>query len=327
LNLCIGLKESSWILAYNRDMPETILLLPFALPPAQHAKDLIKSLTMSSLASLLARATELPERRFEAFSAALPHEILLYGMGVDNSPPLAHQRMQQLGIGPAPGIWFILQPVHLHIARDHLVLTDSRQLMIDEQSSRALFESAQPLFEELGHDLRYGDARHWFVRADTWQGLRTTTPDAASGHNVDVWLPSGEHARAWRRLHNEIQMLWHTHPINEAREASGQPRINALWLWGGASPEQHTAENETLTLEDSLISPALADDWGRWLLAMHDIERTYASPLLQQLQNKVIDRLTLQLSDATCIKQWQVTRLDLLKFWRKPSLNRLMRTP
>jgi hypothetical protein len=60
---------------------------------------------------------------------------------------------------------------------------------------------------------------------------------------------------------------------------------------------------------------------------MQDIERTHASPLLQQLQNKQIDRLTLQLSDTTCVKRWQVTRMDLLKFWRKPSLNRLMRTP
>ena len=308
-------------------MRDPTLLLPFALPPAQHAKDLIKSLNMPSLARLLARATELTERRFEAFAAALPHEILQYGTNVDNSPPLSHQWMQQFGIAAAPGIWFILQPVHLHIARDHLVLTDPRQLMIDEQSSRALFESARSLFEELGHELRYGDARHWFVRADAWQTLRTTTPDAASGHNVDVWLPSGEHAREWRRLHNEIQMLWHTHPINEVLETHGQPRINALWLWGGASPEQHPAKHDPLTVDDSLISPALADDWGRWLLAMQEIERTRVSPLLQQLQNKGIDRLTLQLSDATCVKQWQVTRFDQLKFWRKPSLNRLMRTP
>jgi hypothetical protein len=207
-----------------------------------------------------------------------------------------------------------------------LVLTDPRQLMIDEQTSRALFESALPLFEELGYALRFGDARYWFVRIDAWQALRTTTPDMATGHNVDVWLPSGEHAREWRKLHNEVQMLWHTHPINEAREAKGQPRINALWLWGGASPEQSPAKHDTLTMDDSLISAALVDDWGRWLVAMQDIERVHASPLLHQLQNKTIDRVTLQLSDATQVRQWQVSRLDLLKFWRKPSLNRLIRT-
>jgi hypothetical protein len=94
-----------------------------------------------------------------------------------------------------------------------------------------------------------------------------------------------------------------------------------------AHPPNQRGTRDSLTIDDSLISPALADDWGRWLLDMQEIELTRVSPLLQQLQNKGIDRLTLQLSDATCVKQWQVTRLDLLKFWRKPSLNRLMRTP
>ena len=79
--------------------------------------------------------------------------------------------------------------------------------------------------------------------------------------------------------------------------------------------------------DESLMSAALADDWGRWLVAMQDIERVHISPLLQQLQNKMIDRVTLQLSDATQVRQWQVSRLDLLKFWRKPSLSRLMHTP
>jgi len=305
-------------------MRDPTLLLPFALPPAQHAKDLIKSLNMPSLARLLACASELPVQRFEAFAAALPHEILLHGAGPDSSPPLAHQRMQQLGITPQTGFWFLLQPVHLHIARDHLLLTDPRQLIMDDQDSHALFESAQPLFEEFGHVLRYGDARHWFVRADSWHALRTTTPDAATGHNVDVWLPSGDHARAWRKLHNEIQMLWHTHPVNEARETQRLPRINALWLWGGASAEQSPAPVEGLTVDESLLPPALADDWGRWLVAMHDIDHRQVLPLLQQLQNKVIHRVTLQLTDATCVRQWQISRLDLLKFWRKPSLHRLI---
>ncbi|MFM7482623.1 MAG: hypothetical protein ACKO2S_00015 [Burkholderiaceae bacterium] len=177
-------------------MRDPTLLLPFALPPTEHAKDLIASLNTPALATLIARATERPVLRFDTFAAALPHEMVQYARSADCSPPIAHQRMQQLGVAAKSGFWFMLQPVHLHVARDHLVLTDVRQLPIDEQTSKKLFESTAPLFDELGYELRFGDTGHWFMRADAWHTLRTTTPDAATGHNVDVWLPSGEHARA-----------------------------------------------------------------------------------------------------------------------------------
>ncbi len=308
-------------------MRDPTLLLPFALPPTQHAKDLITALNAPSLAILLARGAELPESRFDGFAAALPHEMLLYGSSAENSPPLAHHTMQNLGIPPQEGYWFMLQPVHLHIARDHLVLTDLRQMVINEDESRTLFEASVPLFQELGHDLRYGDARRWFVRADAWHGLRTTTPDAAAGHNVDVWLPAGDQARDWRKLHNEVQMLWHTHPLNEARESHGQPRINALWLWGGGHPAQRTATNQDIITNDTLVSSALADDWGRWLITMQGLDQAFITPQLSKLRSNEIDSLTLQLSDATRVRRWRTTRLGLKKFWRNPSLSSLLRTP
>ena len=308
-------------------MRDPTLLLPFALPPAQHAKDLIAALHAPSLAILLARAAELPELRFDGFAAALPHEMLLYGSGTDNSPPLAHPTMQRLGMPPQEGYWFMLQPVHLHIARDHLVLTDQRHMVINEDESRTLFDSAAPLFQELGYDVRFGDARHWFVRADDWHGLRTTTPDAAVGHNIDVWLPAGEHARAWRKLHNEVQMLWHGQPLNETRELHGQPRINALWLWGGGSPEQSVEMHQEIITDEALITSALADDWGRWLTTMQDLDQAIIAPHLHKLQSNDIDSLTLQLSDATRVRRWRATRFGLKKFWRTPSLANLLHTP
>jgi hypothetical protein len=228
---------------------------------------------------------------------------------------------------PQEGYWFILQPVHLHIARDHLVLTDQRQMVINEDESRTLFDSAAPLFQELGYDVRFGDARHWFVRADDWHGLRTTTPDAAAGHNVDVWLPAGEHARAWRKLHNEVQMLWHGHPLNETRELHGQPRINALWLWGGGSPEQSVEMHQEITTDEALITSALADDWGRWLTTMQDLDQAIIAPHMHKLQSNDIDSLTLQLSDTTRVRRWRATRFGLKKFWRTPSLANLLHTP
>lgn len=305
-------------------MREITLLLPFALPPAEHAKDLIAALEAPALARLLSRGSELPGIAFEPFSASLPHEALLAGTTGDNSPPAAHALMRELGLPETGGYWFVLQPAHFHVARDHLVLTDLRQLALDETESRTLFDAALPLFQELGHDLRYGDARRWFLRADDWQGLRTTTPDAATGHNIDVWLPSGERARDWRKLHNEVQMLWHMHPLNDEREMRGEARVNALWLWGGASPALAPVSARPLPqVDESLVSHALAGDWGRWLVAMNEVERTQIAPLLAALASGEIARLSLQLTDATRIRSWRATRAGMRKFWVKPSLSRL----
>jgi hypothetical protein len=39
-------------------------------------------------------------------------------------------------------------------------------------------------------------------------------------------------AKRWRKLQNEIQMLWHIGPVNEEREQRGMPSINSLWISG-----------------------------------------------------------------------------------------------
>ncbi len=319
-------------------MSDTTLLLPFALPPAEHAKDLLAALEAPALARLLARAQ--PGRGIDgdAFAPALPHERLLAGGAADNSPPLAHALMQSVGLPVSDGHWFVLQPVHFHVARDHLVLTDRRQLDLDDAQSRILFDAAAPLFAELGHALRFGTARYWFLRADAWHDLRTCTPDAATGHNVDVWLPQGSDARSWRRLHNEVQMLWHAHPLNEQREAHGQRRVNALWLWGGSTEQDNVPQHEAqllaglppasatghhLLFDDTLIPSALAGDWGHWLAGMQAIEARHAQPLLDALRSGAVTRVLLQLTDAQRVREWQVSHAGMRKFWRAPSLARL----
>lgn len=331
-------------------MHHSTLILPFALAPAEHAKDLLAALHAPSLAQLISHAYPGRQLVSDAFAPLLPHEQWLAGeMGKmghlrDNSPAIAHELMQQLGMAPEPGYWFVLEPTHFHVARDHLVLTDRRQLTLDDTTSQTLFDAAHPFFAELGYTLRYGDAHHWFLRADSWSSLRTCSPDAACGHNIDVWLPRGQGERDWRRLHNEIQMLWHTHEVNEAREQQGERRINALWLWGGSdgmsaqadrtglqelarrslgrsSPQR--PENDAPVLLDELISAALAGDWSAWLGAMAELDTRHIAPVLTQLKNGATHGITLVLTDSTRAIEWQLRRSSMRKFWIRASLARL----
>ena len=347
------------------------ILLPFSLPSPELAADLLRALRLPSLALLAARGKQGQLQASDAFARALPHESWLAqrfglqaGLAQGGSPPVAPAAMASFGLEPGQGLWFMLQPAHLHVARDHLVLTDQRQLALDEDESRALFDSAHALLAETGAPLLYGDAGTWFLRASEWTGLQTSTMDAACGHNIDIWMPKGTGERAWRKLQNAIQMEWHAHPVNESRAARGAKPVNSVWLWGGGAPDaampvsdySHAwglsgwtralaagvpmsaprleqdapaavigaAPRRGLLLLDTLIAPALAGDWSAWIERWHALEAEWLAPLLAALQTGKLDALTLILNDSHRLLTIAASRASLRKFWVQPSLARLV---
>jgi hypothetical protein len=344
------------------------LLLPFGLPPPELARDLLRELKMPAFATLLAKSGQPTRQRYDDYSHTLPHErrrAQLAGLPTTDllasSPPWAGIAMRAAGLRADSGFWFVLQPVNLHIARDHLMLADPRQLALSEADARSLFDIVQPLLAEAGHTVLYGDAQTWFMRADAWHGLQTATPDAACGHNIDIWMPQGAHARDWRRVQNEIQMHWHDHAINQEREMRGQKPVNSVWLWGGAAcsaagdaaantphgfrlaDSTHAGNlsmiestivaspNELLAHGDSaglltiatLTEPAMSGDWARWLDQYHALEADWFAPLLAALRQDKLTQLTLTISHNTALSSFALGKSSLHKFWRTPSLARL----
>jgi len=325
-------------------MKKLDLILPFSIPPSGLEKDLLRSMKTPSLAKLIAPSRRSSLLQIEEFSKALPHEFLIAGQTsaehLGNSPADTWNRMQHLGLDPQEGTWFTLQPVHIHFASDHLVLMDTRRLQLSDADSRELFTVAKAMCDEVAMELRYGDANTWFLRADAWAGLITSTADAACGHNIDIWMAQGQHARAWRKLQNEIQMAWFSHSINQAREDQGLNPINSLWISGGGTqplPQQpKTAHNpdvrafieqndasESMIVFDALIGAAINSDWGFWLENMHMLEENCFTPLLSALQQNRLQQLNLICTDATRAYQFTLTPWSLRKFWVKPSLTQL----
>ena len=160
-------------------------------------------------------------------------------------------------------------------------------------------------------------------------------------------------------IQNELQMLWHTSAINEKREAEGKPRINTVWLWGGASnmqtasegcavlvdsflqqyqphhlrtqkslvdfqtTQQGQASSQTVLL-DQLIPSALHADWASWLSAYAELDKTWFAPLATSLREGRIKKVSLHLSDTDRLQHWQISSLSMRKFWAKDSLKRLV---
>ncbi|TFW33062.1 hypothetical protein [Massilia horti] len=348
-------------------MAHITLVLPFALPAPEFATDLARALKAPALAALLSRTVSTRLTPADPKIRALPHETWLartLGLHLDGQPAFARAAMRGYGLDPVDGTWFIVNPAHIEIARSHLLMSDLRHLHLSDEDSRALFDAARPSFDEAGHAAAYGDANTWFLRADDWAGMDTASPDAAVGMNLTDWMPLGQRALAFRKLQNEIQMVWHTHPSNASRAEHGLAPVNALWLWSGAptsidahpaatpksgayadiatfevpswlaalgtrklatlDPIASDAQNDTLLVCGNVAAPAIAADWSSWLEQMQRLEAELFAPLLAALTKGSVKDIRLVLSHRDGLAEFTTTALAQRKFWRRPTLDRLI---
>jgi hypothetical protein len=337
-------------------MSHITLVLPHLLPLPEFAPDLVRALQTPALAALLSRTSAFDRQAALDTARALPHEQWLartLGLSPEGLPAFAAAAMRGFGLDPAGGAWYIVNPAHIQIARSHSMMADLRHLGLSEDESRALYEAARPLCEEIGHALLYGDAQTWFLRADDWAGIEAATPDTVVGMDLSDFVPRGKQALPLRRLQNEVQMLWHTHPVNAAREARRLPGVNSFWLWGAASDATRAAgrvasigvpgwvrglSSEAIPSLDSLdralaqdgllvvgilADAAIASDWGTWVQQVQHLEDKLFAPLHAALVQGRVKRLKLVLSNRETLAECTTTAMAQRKFWRRPTLERL----
>lgn len=226
------------------------LLLPFALPAAADASTALHDIRSPALDRLIARATLVERVVGEDFQRTLPHErwvarqfgTLPSGAAAADEAPLAPYMLRADGGEPGNATWACVQPVHVRIAHDHLVLIDPASLDLSDDEASVLLAVARPLIEELGVRIEAPKPVRWYLSGEGFGTLAGASPLRASGRNIEIWLPheahSGERSRAWMKLQNEVQMAWFEHPVNEAREARGLPAVNSIWFHaqGAAQP-------------------------------------------------------------------------------------------
>ncbi|WP_076851504.1 regulator, partial [Burkholderia pseudomallei] len=214
-------------------------LVPFALPSTADAASSLHTLDRPALAKLVARARLVEHTLGEDFQRTLPHERWLarrFGAIADDADdaPLAPYMLVADGGAPGDDTWACVEPVHVRIATDHLVLIDPASLEITGEEAAALLDTARPLIEELGVKVQAPHASRWYLSSPQLAGLAGAAPLRASGRNIEIWLPhetrTGERSRAWMKLQNEVQMAWFRHPVNEARDARGEPAVNSIWF-------------------------------------------------------------------------------------------------
>lgn len=179
------------------------------------------------------------------------------------------------GIAQAEPIW-LAQLVHVAPARDGAALIPAGELEISPAESVALFESATECFDGSGFRATPFDAQHWRIEMPTDYVPHCASPALVSVTSVNDWWKQDAEGRPWRRLVNELQMLWFDHPVNRDRESRGLRPVNSLWLFGGAALDQLkpcASHHSNLRVIRALQSPALVQDWGSWLLELEHLDK------------------------------------------------------
>ena len=251
------------------------------------------------------------------------------------------------GAAPAPGILWHADPIHLELARDHLVVAPLGRPPSAAEAD-ALIAAANALAAEMdARLLRIAD--RWFLQAERRWELHAEPLSAAMGRPLPSARPTGADASRWNRLLTEIQMTWHTHPVNAAREASGESTINSLWLHGGGTwsplkrgayaavladaPEwrgaaqaaaiasrtcrRHGRGTEHSSSWTTCSCRALLQDWTGWIDALRGLDARMAA----LSRSSALDVV---LAGGATVRRLRSRPSDRLKFWRSRSLHQVL---
>lgn len=246
------------------------ILIPGALPPAPIAPELIQYVE-SNCPELVARFNFLhpqvlslhPDQTgctpFEAI------ELQRKGFQVQNQSNLG------AGLGPLRAgvqradeqVW-IAELTSVAIATEGPSLLEPEALFLTQHESDALYDSVAHLWADRPISVLPLNAARWRIWLPNQPVIQSASPKAIAGMALADWWPQHESLREWRKLLNEIQMVWHDHPVNEARAAQGLPLVNSLWLYGGAQGWKPESANDIVIFEDLLPSHTRSD-WGTWI--------------------------------------------------------------
>ncbi len=250
------------------------LLVPFASALSEAGRHTLRDLSLPHLDRLLGQLQPAERLGTDEYSLTPPHEaslaVLRGWQGGAGALPFAAHAARADGIDVLDLAWGLLTPVHWHVGRDEVVLSDPQALQLDEAESRALLDAVRELFESEGFALAWGAPLRWYAAHESLAELPTASLDRVVGRNVDRWLPEGRQARLLRRLQNEVQMLLYTHPVNEAREARGALAVNSFWLSGCGRWQDSAAA--PLKLDERLRAPLVAEDWAAWAEAWRALD-------------------------------------------------------
>lgn len=261
-------------------------------------------------------------------------------------PEGAFSRYAQTGEKP-DGVWLCAAPVHLFADQSRVYLNAIDEMVLSEEEAAEFIAELNKVYAEDGWEFVQHTSTRWYLCIPGDAKIRTTPLHEVDGKSIHDKLPQGDDALQWHRAMNEMQMLFHSSSVNQARQERGEVAVNGVWLWGsgefpgatntcqwhGVYTSELLATGLALFNGDTVAClPPSAEqclqqtDNGEYLivfppLPMTDktellsrLERDWFAPLLTAMQNGAVESVTILSADG---RQWNVSRRNLRYFWRR----------
>lgn len=266
--------------------------------------------------------------------------LLCQAIGVSRQANWPLAPISRLGEGASDagsGYWLKVDPVHLVLQRDYFSL--GPRLLLSLEESQALLALLSQHFAADGLTfLAASIPGYWYLHLQDDPQISTAELSVAIGRDTTSYMPQGQGAARWNRLLNEMQMLLHEHPINQARELRGELAANSVWLsGGGVLPLLAVPANKAIYANDALSAglALLAGQPARSLLAdMHKVldephgevllvmqespSAELMEAVLHALKQRKISHLTMDFALHGEVLRVEAQPLDTWKFWKKP---------
>ena len=272
----------------------------------------------------------------------------------DDGAPLAVAPLTWLADTGERTTGFILRadPVHLRADQACLRLFDSTTFDLDVQEARDLVTAFNDYFSPQGLCLHAPLPQRWYLTLNDVPDLSMVAPTQLAGRNISDGLPQGKTGAKWHAFLNEVQMLFHDHPVNLVRDQHGEPAINSIWPWGGGYlPGQITTPVDRVIADhpqlrglaqlggipcrgipdnaadlvaesrgglqlvwlDQLEHPWRYGEIEVWSDGIRQLEQTWFKPLLDLIMQGRIDRLDIY---PVGDRRYRITRRHLRRFWK-----------
>lgn len=231
------------------------LLVPDLLWPAAAGREPYRGLALPALETLLGRGrrTKLPGRSMERWFTGA------YRIGSQHDLPLAPLSLRGDGGEPGNDWWLQADPVHLKVHGDRLILAEASRFTIARDEAQQFIITLNSHFGGEGILFVAPQPQRWYARVKTRPRMHTAPTGEMAGRSVERFLPAGDDGARWRSALNEIQMLLHEHPCNQAREARGELPVNGAWLWGaGRTPQVASGTAFAAVWSDHPLAKGLA---------------------------------------------------------------------